>query len=65
MMRSILLGLLTGLVAINPSLAIEQQGKTFTLDDEEMAACQAGGGCVVIPAVLLDRIVKAARSCSA
>jgi hypothetical protein len=42
-----------------PVVAIQQEGNTFTLSDEEMAECIEGGGCVF---ATRQQIIEAMKS---
>lgn len=47
-MRIVVL-LIAGVFAVAPVTALQREGNTLTLTDEETAACEAGGGCIVAP----------------
>ena len=43
-----LLALLAGLLITAPIIGATVAGRTITLDDEEVSACVAGGGCRLV-----------------
>lgn len=49
--------LLASALAIAPVNAIQREGNVITLTDEEAAACEAGGGCVVAPKAEIQRVL--------
>ena len=57
-----LLALLSGLLIAAPLVAVEKEGLRITLTAEEDADCAAGGGCIVIPRRVAEKlVVKFAR----
>ena len=53
-------------LAAAPVMAAQQQGNVITLEPHEVAGCEAGGGCVLIPkAVLRSTLLQAqAANCT-
>ena len=45
---------LAGCLASAPLCALEQDGLVITLTPEEGAACEEGGGCLVIPQAVVE-----------
>lgn len=48
---------LAGCLAVAPLCALEKDGLTITLTDEEDAICEASGGCIVAPLAFVERYV--------
>lgn len=52
---------LAGLSAAAPIAAIEQDGNTFKLNDDEAAACGNEGGCLLLTRDALRTLIRQAR----
>lgn len=59
--RCALLGVLAGLVAVTPALGLELSGNTFTLTDDERAACREEGGCSLVTTEYVRKMLEDER----
>lgn len=49
-------------LAVAPVMAAKVDGNVITLQPQEVAGCQAGGGCVLIPKRLLNDMLQQAQA---
>ena len=61
-MKPITVYLLGLALAAAPVMAAQQQGNVITLEPHEVAGCEAGGGCVLIPKAVLRATLMQAQS---
>lgn len=50
---------LAGMLIAAPILGASVEGRTITLDDDELQACVAGGGCAIITRAAIERLRRA------
>lgn len=61
-MKPIAVYLLGLALAAAPVMAAKVEGNVITLEPQEVAGCQAGGGCVLIPKRLLNDMLQQAQA---
>jgi hypothetical protein len=61
--KSVLAVVALALLLSTPADSARLDGNTITLDDEDIAACIAGGGCGIITRKALDQLREAALAC--
>jgi hypothetical protein len=61
-MKTITVYLLGLAIAAAPVMAAQQQGNVITLEPHEVAGCEAGGGCVLIPKAALRAALQQAQA---
>ena len=48
-----------GMLISAPLCAVEKEGLTITITQEEDAACTEGGGCLLVPRQVLETAIEA------
>lgn len=61
-MKPIAVYLLGLAMAAAPVMAAKVEGNVITLESQEVAGCQSGGGCVLIPKRLLHDMLQQAQA---
>jgi hypothetical protein len=61
-MKPIIVYLLGLALAAAPVMAAQQQGNVITLEPHEVAGCEAGGGCILIPKAALREALQQAQA---
>lgn len=61
-MRGLAFGALFALMAFAPAMGLVRSGNTVTLTEEEMAGCQAQGGCTFWSQQAIDELTATAKA---